>query len=51
MDFPLDMSHSSYTFVTLTMKALYSGVMVLASPTVGVSRLAVSPQSLGKSQP
>src|SRR5512143_1197706 len=44
---------SPYAFTTLTIKALDSGIMVLASPTVGVSRFALSPPlpSSGNCQP
>ena len=34
---------ASYTFSTLTMKALDSGIMVFASPMNGVRRFALSP--------
>jgi hypothetical protein len=40
-NFLCHLSHPLFT--TLTMNALLSGIMVLASPIVGVSRLAASP--------
>ena len=43
----ISFSHSnhplSYFFSTLTMKAFVSGIIVLASPMLGVSRLLESP--------
>jgi hypothetical protein len=42
---------SFYAFLTFTMKALVSGIIVLGSPMEGVSRLELSPPSLGVTQP
>jgi hypothetical protein len=42
---------SFYAFLTFTMKALVSGILVLGSPMEGVSKLELSPPSLGVTQP